>query len=214
MKKTSILLLAGLMAVLISSCGNNGKNVDADSVIHQNSGATESISSVNNESESQTAASSKSGVITSESSVSTTTETAKNVYQGDGFTMKMPDGWKSMNQSGVALLVPNDYPNTADNISIVKADKDSTFSTYTKEVFENTYKSLFENLNITVFEKTTVNNCAAYHMVYNVTVSDVSMKQEQYLIDGANCCLTLTFTSVQNDISALAKECVQSVKFS
>ena len=128
--------------------------------------------------------------------------------------MKMPDGWKTMNQSGVTMLVPNDYPNTADNISIVKTDKDSNFSAYTKEVFESTYKSLFEDLNITTFEKTTVNSCAAYHIVYNVTVSNISMKQEQYLIDGTNCCLTLTFTSVQNDISALAKECVQSVKFS
>ena len=66
-----------------------------------------------------------------------------------------------MNQSGVAMLVPSDYPNTADNISVVKTDKDSNFSAYTKEVFESTYKSWFEELNITTFEKTTVNSYAA-----------------------------------------------------
>lgn len=201
MKKIAILLLAGLMVLTIASCGNSDKKIRTSSLEEINSEVTESV--FVSESQSSSSKSSSSDVTT-----------AKNVFQGDGFTMKMPDGWKTMNQSGVTMLVPNDYPNTADNISIVKTDKDSNFSAYTKEVFESTYKSLFEDLNITTFEKTTVNSCAAYHIVYNVTVSNISMKQEQYLIDGTNCCLTLTFTSVQNDISALAKECVQSVKFS
>ena len=234
MKKIARLLLAGLMVLTIASCGNSDKKIRTSSLEETNSEVTESvfvsesqssvadISSENGSgvsknlyvsSEKSNVTSSKTVAASSKSSSSDVT-TAKNVFQGDGFTMKMPDGWKTMNQSGVTMLVPNDYPNTADNISIVKTDKDSNFSAYTKEVFESTYKSLFEDLNITTFEKTTVNSCAAYHIVYNVTVSNISMKQEQYLIDGTNCCLTLTFTSVQNDISALAKECVQSVKFS
>ncbi len=234
MKKTAILLLAGLMVLTVASCGNSDKKISTSSLEKTNSEVTESVvvsenqssvadvssengsgvsKNLDTSSEKSNVTSSKNIVSSSKPSSSDIT-TAKNVFQGDGFTMKMPDGWKTMNQSGVAMLVPSDYPNTADNISVVKTDKDSNFSAYTKEVFESTYKSLFEDLNITTFEKTTVNSCAAYHIVYNVTVSNISMKQEQYLIDGTNCCLTLTFTSVQNDISSLAKECVQSVKFS
>lgn len=234
MKKIAILLLAGLMVLTVASCGNSDKKISTSSLEKTNSEVTESVvvsenqssvadvssengsgvsKNLDTSSEKSNVTSSKNIVSSSKPSSSDIT-TEKNVFQGDGFTMKMPDGWKTMNQSGVTMLVPSDYPNTADNISVVKTDKDSNFSAYTKEVFESTYKSWFEELNITTFEKTTVNSCAAYHIVYNVTVSNISMKQEQYLIDGTNCCLTLTFTSVQNDISALAKECVQSVKFS
>ena len=241
MKKTALLLLVGLMAFIIASCGDNGKNISTGSITDQSSEVTELISSADHESESQievvadssTAStntdskkissvsskssaitSSKSGAVASKPLASSTTEAAKNVFQGDGFTMKIPDGWKTMNQSGVSMLVPNNYPEVSDNISIVKTDKDANFSAYTKEMFESTYKTLFEDLNITAFEKTTINGYNAYHVVYSLTASGISMKQEQYLIDGKNGTLTLTFTNVQNDISSIAKDCVKSLTFS
>lgn len=213
MKKTALLLLVGLMAFTIASCGDNGKNISTGSITDQSSEVTELISSADPESESQTEIVADSSTASTNTD-SSTTEAEKNIFQGDGFTLKIPDGWKTMNQSGVSMLVPNNYPEVSDNISIVKTDKDGNFSAYTKEMFESTYKTLFEDLNITAFEKTTVNGYNAYHVVYSLTASGISMKQEQYLIDGKNGTLTLTFTNVQNDISSIAKECVKSLEFS
>lgn len=213
MKKTALLLLVGLMAFTIASCGDNGKNISTGSITDQSSEGTELISSTDNESKGQTEIVADSSTASTNTD-SSTTEAAKNIFQGDGFTLKIPDGWKTMNQSGVSMLVPNNYPEVSDNISIVKTDKDGNFSAYTKEMFESTYKTLFEDLNITAFEKTTVNGYNAYHVVYSLTASGISMKQEQYLIDGKNGTLTLTFTNVQNDISSIAKECVKSLEFS
>ena len=213
MKKTALLLLVGLMAFTIASCGDNGKNISTGSITDQSSEVTELISSADPESESQTEIVADSSTASTNTD-SSTTEAEKNIFQGDGFTLKIPDGWKTMNQSGVSMLVPNNYPEVSDNISIVKTDKDGNFSAYTKEMFESTYKTLFEDLNITAFEKTTVNGYNAYHVVYSLTASGISMRQEQYLIDGKNGTLTLTFTNVQNDISSIAKECVKSLKFS
>lgn len=213
MKKTALLLLVGLMAFTIASCGDNGKNISTGSITDQSSEVTELISSADNESKGQTEIVADSSTASTNTD-SSTTEAEKNIFQGDGFTLKIPDGWKTMNQSGVSMLVPNNYPEVSDNISIVKTDKDGNFSAYTKEMFESTYKTLFEDLNITAFEKTTVNGYNAYHVVYSLTASGISMKQEQYLIDGKNGTLTLTFTNVQNDISSIAKECVKSLEFS
>lgn len=213
MKKTALLLLVGLMAFTIASCGDNGKNISTGSITDQSSEVTELISSADNESKGQTEIVADSSTASTNTD-SSTTEAEKNIFQGDGFTLKIPDGWKTMNQSGVSMLVPNNYPEVSDNISIVKTDKDGNFSAYTKEMFESTYKTLFEDLNITAFEKTTVNGYNAYHVVYSLTASGISMRQEQYLIDGKNGTLTLTFTNVQNDISSIAKECVKSLEFS
>lgn len=153
MKKTAILLLAGLMVLTVASCGNSDKKISTSSLEKTNSEVTESVvvsenqssvadvssengsgvsKNLDTSSEKSNVTSSKNIVSSSKPSSSDIT-TAKNVFQGDGFTMKMPDGWKTMNQSGVAMLVPSDYPNTADNISVVKTDKDSNFSAYTRK---------------------------------------------------------------------------------
>lgn len=115
MKKIAILLLAGLMVLTIASCGNSDKKIRTSSLEETNSEVTESvfvsesqssvadISSENGSgvsknlyvsSEKSNVTSSKTVAASSKSSSSDVT-TAKNVFQGDGFTMKMPDGMEN-----------------------------------------------------------------------------------------------------------------------
>ncbi len=209
MKKIIALLLAGLMAVVMASCGKDRvSNLPTSS----EAGSSESealvdVSSESSSSEATIAASSK-------PSATSDTAVAKNVLRGDGYTMKIPNGWKQQDNADVTMLVPEDYPTVADNITVVKTDKDVLFSTYTKDSFESSYKTIFENFKIDTFEKITVNGCSTIRMSYNVTMSGLTMKQEQYILDGPNCCMAVTFTAISNDLSAIAKECVQSIQFS
>ncbi len=127
----------------------------------------------------------------------------------DVFQMNIPAGWRLITYENTAKIVPRDYPEDPDNITVVISAKDPNFETHERTTFENTYALLYQEFQLQEFEKVTVGEAPAIRMVYTIRHDGKKKKQYQYVIDGDQT-YTLTFTEVNWKMADHIESCIAS----
>lgn len=125
--------------------------------------------------------------------------------------IKIPKGWKAVENNGSTLIVPEDEESIADNIHVQVTDKDDKFASYTQETFEKSFEEKFGKVTFEDFENMTLLNLPAIKMVYSITQDDVEAVEYQYMIDG-NYTFIITYTNVNDLLSEEElKDCLNSI---
>lgn len=126
--------------------------------------------------------------------------------------IKVPKDWKTIENDGSTLIVPDTEDAILDNIHVQIASKDENFASYTQTTFEESFKEKFGEVTFEKFENMTVAGLPAIKMIYKITQGSVETTEYQYMIDG-NSTFIITYTNV-NDLltEEEVKTCINSLQ--
>lgn len=113
----------------------------------------------------------------------------------ENLSMKLGEGWTATEYQGVTTYIPPAGLTDGSNMNILTTAKDSMFSLYTKEIFEQQLASQFgSDFSIDEFESVNVGGKNAYKISYTYS----SIPITQYMIDAEKSYI-LTFTGASFD---------------
>lgn len=135
---------------------------------------------------------------------------AENKYTFAGISMILPEGFAPAEIEGANLVVYEDYPAHADNISFISGKDDGLVDADSiKNMLEQSLGTELENFEYETFEKD------GYKLVtakFNVEFNGVAMHQKLclFLFDGK--AVNVTFTSVSGEFDEAFEQALQSVQ--
>ncbi len=131
-------------------------------------------------------------------------------YTYSGITLTVPGDFREMDQSGIRVLVPADYPARADNISFTVAA--GSVTGYTEEIVVASLKQFLGDIQDFAYAKDTKDGLDRIIFTYTVVASGVSMRQESVNLFSSGKVYNVTFTSVSNDFTDAFETAKNSIK--
>lgn len=128
---------------------------------------------------------------------------------GGALQLSVPEGW-IVSEEDPTLLLPGEGEEIKDFVSVQVADKEESFSKYTKESFEEYYNSIFDNYKAVNFTETTVQGLPAYCLEYEFSKDDSDITGYEYLIDG-NYTYMIGFTDVSGELKQEMQNILESI---
>ena len=131
-------------------------------------------------------------------------------YSYAGITISIPADFKEIDQGGTKQLVPADYPEHADNISLTVGA--GSASVYTEELLRSTVTQLLGDVQDFTYTRDTFSGLDRVIISYGVNVSGVFMMQENVSIFSAGKVYSVTFTTVSDDFNDVFTVARDSIK--
>ncbi len=214
MKKIILCLLSFLLMASAVSCSGNSSDESTQSSSSQAVSSAVSSENSENSTGSSSTASSSSAASSQDEETSSQEELGlkeDGSYVGDGYTCKLPEGWKLLEEdSSQVVFVPDNYPEkSANTISVQVSEKDASFDSYTREDFEAAAEKEYASLDAFQFsdyKKDTFGEFNMYMVEYSVKKDDVPIVFQQYFIDASEQTVIVIFTSVNGSDLTEAKE--------
>lgn len=222
MKRKIVCLLAALLMISAASCsGGSGESGVSSSVSSSSSQASSTVSSASSSSSSEEASGASEA---SESGSSAASSQGKaglqedGTYIGEGYTCKMPEGWRLLEEdSSQVTFVPENYPEeSVDMVSVQLTEKDPAFDSYTQQDFEEAAEEEYAELDAFAFlgfEKGSFQTYNMYTLRYSLTKDDTPMEFQQYLIDAPEKTVSILFTEVnESDLTEIRDAFLENLK--
>ncbi|MFR8001903.1 MAG: hypothetical protein ACLU62_03185 [Hydrogeniiclostridium sp.] len=222
MKRKIVCLLAALLMIFAASCsggsGESGVSSSASSSSSQASSTASSASSSPSASSSEEASEASEAGSPSVSSQGKAGLQEDGTYIGEGYTCKMPEGWRLLEEvSSQVTFVPENYPEeSVDMVSIQLTEKDPAFDSYTQQDFEEAAEEEYAELDAFAFlefEKGSFETYDMYTLRYSLTKDDTPMEFQQYLIDAPEKTVSVLFTEVnESDLTEIRDAFLENLK--
>ncbi|MBQ5561709.1 MAG: hypothetical protein IIT46_18305 [Lachnospiraceae bacterium] len=129
---------------------------------------------------------------------------------GGAVQVTVPKNW-TVSKDSPMVLVAGKEEETKDCLSVTYSAKDSKFSVYKQEDFEEYYNQNFDNYKAVSFEKTTVAGLEAWCLTYTFSTDRDDVTGYEYFIDG-NYSYVLSFIDVSGKLKDQIPEIIDSVK--
>ena len=217
MKRKIVCLLAALLMISAASCsGGSGESGVSSSVSSSSSQASSTASSASSSSSSEEASGASEA---SESGSSAASSQGKaglqedGTYIGEGYTCKMPEGWRLLEEdSSQVTFVPENYPEeSVDMVSVQLTEKDPAFDSYTQQDFEEAAEEEYAELD--AIAKGSFLTYNMYTLRYSLTKDDTPMEFQQYLIDAPEKTVSILFTEVnESDLTEIRDAFLENLK--
>ena len=222
MKRKIVCLLAALLMIFAASCsggsGESGVSSSASSSSSQASSTASSASSSPSASSSEEASEASEAGSPSVSSQGKAGLQEDGTYIGEGYTCKMPEGWRLLEEvSSQVTFVPENYPEeSVDMVSIQLTEKDPAFDSYTQQDFEEAAEEEYAELDAFAFlefEKGSFETYDMYTLRYSLRKDDTPMEFQQYLIDAPEKTVSVLFTEVnESDLTEIRDAFLENLK--
>ena len=201
MKKLLALLLAASMVLTLTACGEEDDKKDSSK--NNNSSSQEDNST---DSESKDDESKDEDSKDEDSKDDSSTPEGMQTIKVDGFTMDVPDTWKSQTTNSLVYYMATDAGTTGNNLNIISTLKDSGFKSYTADMFANQLKTMYPDYDVSIggFEYITIDDCDAFEMIYNIKIQNILTVIHQYYIDGSDKTYIITFTGNTGEFEDLS----------
>lgn len=121
---------------------------------------------------------------------------SKNTYEFEGVIVTMPDDFSVVKDETSTIARPDSYPEKTDNITFIKAGKDSS-DNYDKESLEENYKSALSGFTgISRFERGNVGGNDSFVITYGMQYDEFQMIQSSVFIFFDDKSVIITYASV------------------
>lgn len=222
MKRKIVCLLAALLMISAASCsGGSGESGVSSSVSSSSSQASSTASSASSSSSSEEASGASEASKSGSSAASSQGKAGlqeDGTYIGEGYTCKMPEGWRLLEEdSSQVTFVPENYPEeSVDMVSVQLTEKDPAFDSYTQQDFEEAAEEEYAELDAFAFlgfEKGLFQTYNMYTLRYSLTKDDTPMEFQQYLIDAPEKTVSILFTEVnESDLTEIRDAFLENLK--
>ena len=201
MKKIILVLTAALIAVSIVSC-SGGKKTD-DTTVPETTVPETTVPETT----------------VPETTVPDTTEADPSVFEFEGLSVRLPEGFKLTELNGVKTAVPGTYPDPADNITFVSSpssqnDIEEMTAENLKSAFEQAYSGV-GTISDFKYDRRKLDDHERIECEFKTTIGEIVMNQKTCSCFFGGKCVTLTFTTISAELAdqlAAAYDSIQIIK--
>ena len=132
-------------------------------------------------------------------------------YTYEDVTVNLPAGFYIYSDSGVVIAVPEDYPETNQNVTFTK--QSGKIDIIEREDLESSYSTMFDGFSgIDTYKNYKIDGYDAQMFTYTVTMYDVTLNMGQVAVYLDDKAVIMTFTSEENENNDAMIKAMDSIR--